>query len=74
MSTAKPGRKKVFPVPPPHSKLRVLAECEDRPRHFRCVCRACLKSIVVRRDNIVSGRIVSCGCYRRTLLFPVLAT
>ena len=44
-------------------RLTVVRPSETRADHYVCVCD-CGNKTTVRKDNLKSGRVSSCGCYR----------
>ena len=50
-----------------YGRLTVLSAFTRSHRSwFRCLCD-CGEEKTIRRDHVVSGRVVSCGCYGKTL-------
>lgn len=47
--------------------LSVICASTDRKRSYDCICRCGTKKSV-RRDHLVGGRVVSCGCHRADVL------
>lgn len=43
--------------------LTVIAQCVDSPRYFNCFCD-CGAVKPVRRDHLLTGKTISCGCER----------
>lgn len=52
-------------------RLRVISKVEKDKKHSYWLCRCtCGNTTISRADGLLSGRIKSCGCYRREILTP----